>query len=98
MPNWSREAWMIATSIVLAITTVVVAVRRNVLAAAILQAVTLIFSIVVAWLFGRVAARDVAQYLTRVTSAAPVSTRTQPLRGAGAPGRRVDEESSTQQS
>ncbi len=63
--NWGRGQWLVATAVVLAIATVIVGVVGDLLAAAILQAVTLVFSVYGSYMLGQVSARQAAQELVR---------------------------------
>lgn len=63
--DWGRGQWLVATAVVLAIATVIVGVADSLLAAAILQAVTLVFSVYGSYMLGQVSARQAAQELVR---------------------------------
>jgi hypothetical protein len=63
--NWGRGQWLVATAVILAIATVIVGVADDLLAAAILQAVTLVFGVYGSYVLGQVSARQAAQDLVR---------------------------------
>lgn len=63
--SWGRGQWLVATAVVLAIATVIVGVADNLLAAGILQAVTLVFSVYGSYVLGQASARQAAQELVR---------------------------------
>jgi hypothetical protein len=63
--SWGRGQWLVATAVVLAIAAVIVGVAGDLLALAILQAITLVFSVYGSYVLGQVSARQAAQDLVR---------------------------------